>query len=549
MTAALQARPSPGSVAGGRQGAAVMQPGSMLSADVCRTPRIRIGLKAALSAPLQVVQRQASRPPSSSCSDDGGAESGHASSRNLQRDVEADRARSQEEAEQPESTSLTPGDIDVDEDVAEERQDDARQVGRLVRWPMRGDQEYHDGVEPIIVGTGAGAVSSSGSVWGSEIPSELPGRAPTFHASPGRLRRVSDTWRPAGTASWPIAVSAEASSAEPPSSEVFDHMSPPERPGPERPLGRLQERHGTQPLRASRGHCFSQSPEGVFMEPSVARLLDYRQPLPGRALRFASRRAHSEEPHTPQQEPAIVGHSARGHHFHAALPQVNPGLRCVPPVRPILDQPLPPRGDGDSQQDGFSESGSSRSSTASPRQQLASAVTGTSAAAASAPDELGTSLEWSSSWQVADEFGQAGGMIAPRYLLVRLGERIPAETGAAPVRLSRLDAGPQWRDFLAAGRDGGACHWYPTTGATPSEVLKCPCCLSIYRQPIALPCGHSLCRGCCLQLVPAQQRRCPLCRRELPQIAMKPNLALAAVCDAYREHCLSSNEPEGVVLP
>ena len=28
----------------------------------------------------------------------------------------------------------------------------------------------------------------------------------------------------------------------------------------------------------------------------------------------------------------------------------------------------------------------------------------------------------------------------------------------------------------------------------PQEVLTCPCCLSIFRQPIGLPCGHSLCR-------------------------------------------------------
>eukprot|EP00913_Durusdinium_trenchii_P016003 g15040.t1 len=54
--------------------------------------------------------------------------------------------------------------------------------------------------------------------------------------------------------------------------------------------------------------------------------------------------------------------------------------------------------------------------------------------------------ELPSPWQVAED--NAGGMAAPRYLLVRLGECIPAETGAATVPRSRLDCGPQWRDFL-----------------------------------------------------------------------------------------------------
>jgi len=378
-----------------------------------------------------------------------------------------------------------------------------------------------------------GATRNAAGLWGSDIPSELPGRAPTFPTLPARLRRVNELVRWGATPPVPVAVSAEASSAEAPSSEAFELAA---FGLPDRPPGSLQDRHTGPPLRASRGHCFAQSPEGVFMEPSVARLLDYRQPLPGRALRFASRRAHSAEPQGSSQDREWAhAHATRTAMHATTMPQVLSGMRCIPPVRPVLDQPLPPRGDGDSQQGRFSDSGSSRSSTASPRQHSAVA------------DELGASLEWSSSWQVADEFGHAGGMVAPRYLLVRLGERIPAETGAAPVRLSRLDAGPQWRDFLAAGRDSAS--WHPVTGATPSEVLKCPCCLSVYRQPIALPCGHTLCRGCCLQLLPASQRRCPLCRRELPQIAMKPNLALAAVCDAYREHCLNANEPEAVALP
>lgn len=138
--------------------------------------------------------------------------------------------------------------------------------------------------------------------------------------------------------------------------------------------------------------------------------------------------------------------------------------------------------------------------------------------------------ELPSTWQVAEELGQSGGMAAPRYLLVRLGECIPAETGAAPVHRSRLDSGPQWRDFLnfadRAGSDGVALE----------EVLTCPCCLSIFRQPIGLPCGHSLCRGCYVRVSsqPSGARRCPLCRADLPRCDLRVNVALAAVSDALR---------------
>eukprot|EP00930_Biecheleria_cincta_P054545 TRINITY_DN4075_c0_g1_i1.p1 TRINITY_DN4075_c0_g1~~TRINITY_DN4075_c0_g1_i1.p1 ORF type:complete len:604 (-),score=64.05 TRINITY_DN4075_c0_g1_i1:301-2112(-) len=138
--------------------------------------------------------------------------------------------------------------------------------------------------------------------------------------------------------------------------------------------------------------------------------------------------------------------------------------------------------------------------------------------------------ELTASWQVADELGQSGGMAAPRYLLVRLGECIPAETGAAPVHRSRLDSGPQWRDFLNFS-DGS----HPD-GVALEEVLTCPCCLSIFRQPIGLPCGHSLCRGCYVRVSsqPSTARRCPLCRADLPRCDLRVNVALAAVSDALR---------------
>merc|ERR1712060_759895 len=109
---------------------------------------------------------------------------------------------------------------------------------------------------------------------------------------------------------------------------------------------------------------------------------------------------------------------------------------------------------------------------------------------------------------------------------------IPAETGAAPVHLSRLDTGPQWRDFLnyGEGRDTRSC-------LALDELLACPCGLTVFKQPVALPCGHSLCRSCFARISSqpsAQQHRCPLCRAEFPTCDLKVNLALAAVCDSLR---------------
>lgn len=138
--------------------------------------------------------------------------------------------------------------------------------------------------------------------------------------------------------------------------------------------------------------------------------------------------------------------------------------------------------------------------------------------------------ELPSPWQVAEELGQNGGMAAPRYLLVRLGECIPAETGAAPVHRSRLDCGPQWKDFL------NFAEYCNPEGVSLQEVLTCPCCLSIFRQPIGLPCGHSLCRGCYVRVFSqsAHSRKCPLCRTDLPRFDLRVNVALTAVSDALR---------------
>ncbi|XP_049919785.1 uncharacterized protein LOC126402121 [Epinephelus moara] len=51
--------------------------------------------------------------------------------------------------------------------------------------------------------------------------------------------------------------------------------------------------------------------------------------------------------------------------------------------------------------------------------------------------------------------------------------------------------------------------------ASYSEDLTCPICLTIFTDPVNLPCGHSFCRGCITDALSSQQQ-CPQCRTAVP---------------------------------
>ena len=53
--------------------------------------------------------------------------------------------------------------------------------------------------------------------------------------------------------------------------------------------------------------------------------------------------------------------------------------------------------------------------------------------------------------------------------------------------------------------------------AVVREELTCPVCVEVFRDPIALRCGHALCRSCCRSLLVGSYPRravCPICRRK-----------------------------------
>ncbi|XP_037129675.1 tripartite motif-containing protein 35-like [Syngnathus acus] len=91
------------------------------------------------------------------------------------------------------------------------------------------------------------------------------------------------------------------------------------------------------------------------------------------------------------------------------------------------------------------------------------------------------------------------------------------------------------------------------------EDLQCPACLDIFKEPIELPCSHSICRTCVEKWWEEKgSRPCPVCRTECSSMELPLNLALRNVsenfstksddiCSLHKEKlklfCLDDQEP------
>ncbi|XP_031453929.1 E3 ubiquitin/ISG15 ligase TRIM25-like isoform X2 [Phasianus colchicus] len=81
-------------------------------------------------------------------------------------------------------------------------------------------------------------------------------------------------------------------------------------------------------------------------------------------------------------------------------------------------------------------------------------------------------------------------------------------------------------------------------GASSSleDELSCSICLSLYRNPVSLCCGHSFCKQCVQKVLSAQQQdkapySCPLCRVELgPIVELQNNFHLCSIVETYVAH-------------
>ncbi|XP_077305701.1 E3 ubiquitin-protein ligase TRIM39-like [Lithobates pipiens] len=78
------------------------------------------------------------------------------------------------------------------------------------------------------------------------------------------------------------------------------------------------------------------------------------------------------------------------------------------------------------------------------------------------------------------------------------------------------------------------------------EELSCSICLSIYKEPISLKCGHNFCRGCIVTVLDTQERKatnysCPECREKYTERPpLEKNRKLCNIVDNF-----ISAHPEG----
>ncbi|XP_061144328.1 E3 ubiquitin-protein ligase TRIM41-like [Syngnathus typhle] len=75
------------------------------------------------------------------------------------------------------------------------------------------------------------------------------------------------------------------------------------------------------------------------------------------------------------------------------------------------------------------------------------------------------------------------------------------------------------------------------------EDLQCPSCLDIFKDPVILPCSHSICRTCVEKWWEDKDSRpCPVCRTECRSMELPSNLALRNMCQAFSQISTKSED-------
>ncbi len=66
------------------------------------------------------------------------------------------------------------------------------------------------------------------------------------------------------------------------------------------------------------------------------------------------------------------------------------------------------------------------------------------------------------------------------------------------------------------------------------EMLYCPVCYEIFKDPVLLSCSHSVCKECLQQFWRTKKtQECPVCRRRSSNERLPVNLALQNLCESF----------------
>ncbi|XP_031437361.1 E3 ubiquitin-protein ligase TRIM41-like isoform X3 [Clupea harengus] len=66
------------------------------------------------------------------------------------------------------------------------------------------------------------------------------------------------------------------------------------------------------------------------------------------------------------------------------------------------------------------------------------------------------------------------------------------------------------------------------------EDLCCPVCCDVFKDPVFLPCAHSVCKACLQQFWDTKgSRECPYCRRKCSKELYPTNMALRNLCETF----------------
>jgi hypothetical protein len=72
------------------------------------------------------------------------------------------------------------------------------------------------------------------------------------------------------------------------------------------------------------------------------------------------------------------------------------------------------------------------------------------------------------------------------------------------------------------------------------SLMECTLCVSIFIDPVTIPCGHTFCRACIIELkkyLPARAgSECPHCHEKLPPTStLKPNIVIAKIVNSFKK--------------